>query len=233
LRHLRRRVGIVVGTLFAVWLLTWVGVLATSFLWTRDGALPVTADAIICLGGGMSYNGWERPDPASTRRALTCAELLQAGVAPVAVFSGAGNEVLSAGEAMANLARSSGLPAEAILVEPRARSTLENAVRAFALLPDSHGGQNGPYRVVIVSDAFHLPRAWIIFTLVGDAEVDVYAARMAYSYDDGPRARSYLQWTLREAFAIWANVGRIGAYLVGGLFGVDAQTRAAWFEPLR
>jgi uncharacterized SAM-binding protein YcdF (DUF218 family) len=176
----------------------------------------------------MSQNGWNRPGPASTRRALTCAELARAGVAPVAVFSGAGNRVLSAGEAMADLARgAAGLPPEAILVEPRARSTLQNAVLSYALLPDA------PDRVVIVSDAFHLPRAWIIFTLLGEAEVDVYAARTAYSYDDGPLARSHLQWTLREAFAIWANVGRIGVYLAGGLFGVDEQTRVAWFEPPR
>ena len=224
MRHLRRLLGIV----FAVWLLTWLGILATSFLWPRDAALPRAADAIICLGGGMSYNGWQDPGPASARRALTCAELVQAGVAPVAVFSGAGNGVMSAGEAMANLAQSVGLPAEAILGEARARSTLQNAVLSYALLPVH---PDRLHRVVIVSDAFHLPRAWITFTLLGEAEVDVYAARIAYSYDDGPPARSYVQWTLREAFAVWVNVGRTGAYLVGGLFGVDAQTRAAWFEP--
>jgi uncharacterized SAM-binding protein YcdF (DUF218 family) len=227
LRHLRRLFGIV-RIAIAVWLLTWVGIQTTSLLWTRDAALPETADAIICLGGGMSQNGWDRPGPASTRRALTCTELARANVAPVVVFSGAGNAVMSAGEAMANLAQSLGLRTEAILVEPRARSTLQNAILSYALLPDV---SDRSHRIVIVSDAFHLPRAWALFTLLGEAEVDVYAARMAYSYDDGPRARSHLQWTLREAVAIWANVGRIGAYLAGGLFGVDSLTRAAWFEP--
>jgi uncharacterized SAM-binding protein YcdF (DUF218 family) len=131
---------------------------------------------------------------------------------------------------MADLAQSSGLPTGAILVEPLARSTVQNAILSYAVLPDTPHGLN---RVVIVSDAFHLPRAWITFTLLGEAEVDVYAARMAYSYDDGPRARSYLQWTLRESVAIWVNIGRIGVYLAGGLFGVEPETRAAWFEPLR
>ncbi len=221
MRHLRRLAGIV----FVLWLLTWGGILATSLLWTHDAARPASADAVICLGGGMSYNGWNRAGPASARRALTCAELVQDGVAPLAVFTGTGNGVMSAGEAMANLAAENGLPAEAIVIEARARSTMQNAVLSYALLPDA------PDRVVIVSDPFHLPRSWIIFTLLGEAEVDVYAARMAYSYDDGPDARSYLQWTLRESVAVWANVARIGTYLVGGLFGIDPQTRAAWFEP--
>ncbi|MEJ6391571.1 YdcF family protein [Gymnodinialimonas ulvae] len=224
MRHLRRLARLA-GFIFGLWFLTWVGILATGLLWKHDAALPEAADAIICLGGGMSYHGWEDPGPASARRALTCAELVRDGVAPVAVFTGTGNSVMSAGEAMANLAAENGLPTEAIVIEPRARSTMQNAVFSYALLPDA------PDRVVIVSDPFHLPRSWIIFTLLGAAEVDVYAARMTYSYDDGPEARSYLQWTLREAFAVWANVARIGTYLAGGLFGIDPQTRAAWFEP--
>ena len=227
LRRLPKSAAILCAAGFVTWFVTWLAVLVVSLSWPRDAPLPETADAIICLGGGMSYNGWERPDPASTRRALTCADLARAGVAPLVVFSGTGNQVLSVGAAMANLARDAGVPAEAILVEPRARSTLQNAVLSYALLPEA------PDRVVIVSDPFHLPRAWLTFTLAGEAEVDVYAARMAYSYDDGPRARSDLQWTRREAVAIWANVGRVGAYLAGGLLGVDAQTRAAWFEPPR
>lgn len=222
MRHLRR----LAGTLVLLWFLSWGGILATSLLWKQDADLPAPADAIICLGGGMSYNGWAHPGPASARRARTCAELVQAGVAPVSVFTGTGNAVLSAGEAMANLARDAGLPDEAILVERRARSTLQNAVLSYDMLPDDIR------RVVIVSDPFHLPRSWVIFSLLGEADVDVYAARMAYSYDDGPQARSYLQWTLRESIAVWANVGRIGVHLAGGLLGIDAQTRASWFEPL-
>jgi uncharacterized SAM-binding protein YcdF (DUF218 family) len=222
LRLLRRLVG--AGIL--VWLVTWGGVVLADRLWPRDAPFPETADAVICLGGGMSYNGWERPGPASTRRALTCAELVRAGVAPVAVFTGTGHEVISAAEAMANLARDAGLPEDAILVEPRARSTLQNAALSYGMLPGDIE------RVVIVSDPFHLPRSWALFSLVGEAEVETYAARMRYSYDDGQRARGYLAWTLRESVAVLSNVLRVGIYLLGALLGVSDEARNSWFEPV-
>lgn len=208
------------------WLATWLSVIATSWLWPRDAPLPDAADAIICLGGGMSYMGWERPGPASSRRALTCAELMQAGVAPVVVFTGFGHEIMSVAEAMARLAEADGVPAEAMIVEPDARSTLQNAAFSLALLPA------GTERIVIVSDAFHLPRSWLIFNLLDAPEtaVSVYAARMAYTLEDGTCSRSYLGWTLRESVAIWANVARILAYFIGGLLGIDTETRITWFR---
>lgn len=223
-----RRAGWILGRLIRagvlIWALTWGAILVTDWLWPRHAALPEATDAVICLGGGMSLHGWERAGPASTRRALTCSELVQAGVAPVAVFTGAGHEVMSVAEAMANLAREAGLPETAILTEPRARSTLQNAALSYGMLPEDID------RVVIVSDPFHLPRSWVIFSLIGDVQVETYAARMIYSYDDGPEARSYLEWTLRESVAFWANVVRILVYLIGGVFDIDEQARVSWFD---
>lgn len=211
LQILRRLIGSVV----LVWFVTWMAILVVDRLWPRDAALPADADAVICLGGGMSYHGWDRAGPASTRRALTCVELVQAGVAPVVVFTGTGHEVTSVGEAMADLARDAGLAEAAIRVEHRAQSTLQNAALSYDMLPDDID------RVVIVSDPFHLLRSRVIFSLLGEAEVETYAARMRYSYDDGPRARSYLEWTLRESVAIWANIVRFGTYVIRDTFGAS------------
>jgi hypothetical protein len=50
---------------------------------------------------GMAEDTGPLPDAVTRGRALTCAALHAAGVAPVVVFTGAGNDTLSAAEAMA------------------------------------------------------------------------------------------------------------------------------------
>jgi hypothetical protein len=77
------------------------------------------------------------PDDVSRGRALTCAALHAAGVAPVVVFTGAGNDTLSAAEAMAAVAAEAGMPPQAMIVEPEAHSTIQNAAFGLALLPEA------------------------------------------------------------------------------------------------
>ncbi len=172
----------------------------------------------------MSLRGWEEPGPASARRARTCAELYRAGLAPVIVFTGYGHARVSAAEAMARLARAEGVPEAAILIEPDARSTIQNAAFGLALLPPD------TTRILLVSDAFHLPRSWMIFRVFGAPEIGLYAARAAYTPEDQPQARSLLGWQLRESIVIWVNLARAAAYFGGGLLGIEAETRIGWFN---
>jgi uncharacterized SAM-binding protein YcdF (DUF218 family) len=206
-----------------VWGSGFLAILAVQVSWPADAAPPAPADAIICLGAGMSFQGWERPDSASTRRARACAELYAAGVAPVVVFTGYGHSVSSVGQSMAEVARSEGLPRRAILIEPLAKSTIQNAVFALDML------ETPPRRVVVVSDAFHLPRSWAIFRIFGGVpEVALHAARDGEQLGRGERRM--LEWVARESLAIWSNLGRLAAYWAGGFAGIDRETRIGWFN---
>lgn len=218
-----RRLGRLLRAGLIVWAMTFAGVLAVMLFSPKTPAFPAEADAIICLGAGMSLDGWERPDAASERRALTCARLHDAGVAPRILFTGYGHEVFSAAQAMANTAATAGVPETALIVEPHAASTLQNAAFALDMLgPDTA-------RLVVVSDAFHLPRAWAIFRMFGVPEVALYPAG-----PDAPGAdttgRGLFGWAFRESLAIWANVARAAAYGLGGLAGIEHDTRIAWFD---
>ncbi|MCU4651849.1 YdcF family protein [Roseibacterium sp. SDUM158016] len=205
------------------WAAGFVALLGVQVFWPADAAPPEPADAIVCLGAGMSYQGWELPDSASTRRARTCADLYAAGVAPVVIFTGYGHAVSSAARAMSEVARAEGLPRQAALIEPRAKSTIQNAVFSLNML------ETPPQRVVVVSDPFHLPRSWAIFRIFGEVpDVSVYAA--ADTEDRGRGERREVEWVFRESFAVWSNLGRLVAYWAGGLAGVDRATRIGWFN---
>jgi uncharacterized SAM-binding protein YcdF (DUF218 family) len=63
------------------------------------------------------------------------------------------------GQVMARTAQAEGIPASAILVEPEARNTLENACYSARIMK-AHGWRSAE----VVSTASHLPRAAIIFS---------------------------------------------------------------------
>jgi uncharacterized SAM-binding protein YcdF (DUF218 family) len=206
-----------------LWAATLLFVMAVVAFWPEGRPAPAPGDAIICLGAGLSHYDHQLPGPASERRALTCGALHAAGVAPVVVFSGIGSAERAVADAMADRAIAAGLPADVALREPDSRSTIQNAAFSLDMLA-------GPDRVIVVSDAFHLPRAWLIFKAMGVDEVALYAAAPVPGYVPHPDDKPMWSWTLRESLAIWLNAGRAAAYVVGGLVGVDHDTRIAWFK---
>lgn len=201
--------------------LAWIWAFDRS--WPEDAPLPARADAIVCLGGGMSYRGWEKPGPDSTRRARTCAELYRAGVAPRIVFTGAGHHVSSAAAAMAELAIAEGVPRAAVRIEPAAHSTIQNAVFSLPLLPP------GAQRLVIVSDAYHLPRAAALFRVFTPHEIAIFGARAAYTANGSPRNATRGEAIWREGYVVWANVARVAVYGVGRLAGLERDRIVGWF----
>lgn len=213
-------VGRLLRTVLLIYAASVAVVLLVQIAWPRPQAVPEPADAIICLGAGMADEASPLPDEVSRSRARTCAALHARGVAPVVVFTGAGNDDHSAAQAMATTAVDAGLPADAVIVEPRAHSTLQNAAFGLALLHEP------PDRVILVSDAFHLPRAWVIFRLLDTAELSLYATQSDFEAPLSTRA----QWSLREGAAIWFNAGRIAVYGVAGLMGIERDTRISWFN---
>nr|WP_255599335.1 YdcF family protein [Hasllibacter sp. MH4015] len=162
--------------------------MAVEWAWPRSAPQGVSADTIICLGGGASDG---RLFASSRTRAERCVELYLAGAAPQIVFTG-----VQAAEPMADLARASGVPAEVILVETQSRSTLQNALFSSRIM-------TGTEDVLLVSSAYHLPRSWLTFRLMGYDRVTVIAAE---GRSDGARP------LFREALAIWFNAARYGMW---------------------
>ncbi len=207
-----------------VWTATFLAVFVYSAWPTTQPTSIAPADAIICLGAGMSpTEGWMVPDAATRRRAATCAQLYLQDAAPTIIFTGYGQHVSSAAAAMARVAAEYGVPPQAMVLEEDARSTIQNAAFSLPLLPPDAS------RVIVVTDRFHLPRAGLIFRALTDLELEMVPAdtRLDGSHASG---RSMLRWIAREAVAIWSNLARGAIYLVAGFAGVDTDTRIGWFN---
>jgi len=215
-----RRLGRLIRAGVLVWFATFVAVFLAELLWPTDPPFPARADAIFCLGAGMEEDPSPLPDPVTEGRAQTCVTLFQEGVAPVIVFTGAGNDTHSASSAMVSIARQAGLPEDAILEDPLAHSTLQNAAFGLALLPEA------PERIVLVSDRFHLPRAWVIFRVLGPQDVSLYPTSETFI----PPITWRALWSARESLALWFNVGRLSVYTIAGWVGFDRDTRISWFN---
>ncbi|MEX5729690.1 uncharacterized SAM-binding protein YcdF (DUF218 family) [Rhodovulum iodosum] len=98
-------------------------------------------------------------------------ELSNAGDTPRLVLSGGGGGQNSMAEGMKEIALDAGVPAEVILVEGRSGSTLQNALFSRQAM-----GDNVPGHLVIVTDRFHIPRAWASFRWAGMSDFVLVAA---------------------------------------------------------
>ena len=201
-----------------LWSVSFLAVLAWTFLWPMDRPLP-QGDAIICLGAGVDSAG--RIDQASTKRAQACAELARAGAAPIVVFSGgprrAGLPTAAAG--MADVANAAGMGVALVLLEDASYSTLHNALYSLEMVAPKA-------RLILVSEAFHLPRSWGSFRVMGASDLVLYPSERLR------RSARGFEWgmILREGLAIWFNIARYSAWRIGGALGIDATTRAAWLH---
>lgn len=128
-----------------------------------DPATATPFDAIVVLSGGVADKGSLRASvelsSSSLRRTICGVDLFERGLAPRLVLTGGDASIIGEGPAeaaeMARLARRLGVPAEALVLETRSRTTYENAVQTRHLLGDSS--------LVIVTSASHLARARGLF----------------------------------------------------------------------
>lgn len=118
-------------------------------------------DVAIVLGARIMADG--NPSPAMVRRVRHALDLLQGGrVRAMLMTGGATTHDQPEAIVMRDLALSWGAEPAQIHVETQARNTIENARLVAPLL---HA--NGWSRPVVVTDSFHLPRAWYIFRRFG------------------------------------------------------------------
>lgn len=117
--------------------------------------LPPAWAALIVAGCPPLPDG--QPSPSLARRVRLAVALWRQGVAPLLVISGGGPDHGRWTEASvgAALAEAEGVPRSAILEEPLARSTRDNARRTRDLL--------GDVPVVVVTDADHRFRCERVF----------------------------------------------------------------------
>jgi uncharacterized SAM-binding protein YcdF (DUF218 family) len=139
------------GYVTPVWLASAAGVVFWSH---RDEA--ERADAIVVLGAAQ-YVG--RPSPVLKARLDHAISLWRGQMAPRVIFTGGRGTGDTTSEAAVSrkYAIKHGVPASAILIEDRGRTTSES-MRAVAALGQAWGVR----RVILVSDPFHMMRLGIL-----------------------------------------------------------------------
>ncbi len=173
------------------------------------------ADVIIVLSAGLS-----RDDPAlddfSKARVAAGVELWRAGVAPTLLMSGGPSPStgLHLAEALKREAIALGAPEWSILVEGNSISTFENARFTQEVARSERWS-----RAVIVSDDFHLLRAWALFDYWGgDDGLEIAALAPAHGRGDAGFPRAVMALA-RETLALPYNVMKIAAQSGLDLFG--------------
>jgi uncharacterized SAM-binding protein YcdF (DUF218 family) len=170
-------------------------------------------DAVVLLGGAVSPAASLPDEPAwndNVERLLTVRTLLANGQAKVAIVSGGalGAGLPTEAEYLARELIAMGIAPERVVVEPKANNTRENATESKKLLE-----QLGAKRVLLVTSAFHMPRAVGCFRAVGieadvrpvdyrirDASLDPHVApRGEYL---GLSARAIREWVGRGVYAV-------------------------------
>lgn len=128
------------------------------------------ADAIVILGGAthppIAPRPWVEVNEAGDR-VLYGAKLYRDGDIPWVILSGGRVEwrdsALSESADMATLMQAMGVPASAILQDPRSLNTYENVVNVKQILENQQ--LQGP--IILVTSALHMPRALAIFKKQG------------------------------------------------------------------
>ena len=140
----------------------------------------------IVFGAGLQRNG--SASPVLYDRVATAAALYQAGKVSRLLLSG-DNSYLTYNEpqAMLEAALQLGVPENALVMDYAGRSTYDTCYRARAIFGLNHA--------LLVTQAFHLPRALYLCDALGVSGVGVAADRRTYA------ARSVNYWNMREIFA--------------------------------
>jgi uncharacterized SAM-binding protein YcdF (DUF218 family) len=150
-------------------------------------------DAIVVLGAPLAAD--DRLSPVLVERVTAAAALYARGGAPVVVATGGvtGRARRAEAAVMAEGLVEHGVPAAAVVVEDRSRSTAENAALVRGVLGDRRA-------VWLVTQPFHARRARWIFRRAG-FEPRVWHIADSMEYRDRRRA---LRWLARE-YGAWVG----------------------------
>jgi SanA protein len=147
--------------------------------------VPARRVAIV-FGAGLWRNG--TATPVLYDRVQVAAELYRAGKVEKLLMSG-DNRFIDYNEpaVMREVALSLGVPEQAIVLDYAGRSTYDTCYRAHAIFQLD--------QAILVTQAFHLPRAIYLCNHLGVDSIGVEADRQVY------RKSAMLYWNLRELMA--------------------------------
>lgn len=134
-----------------------------------------SADAIVVLSGGrvLAPGSAKVSEWCDADRFFGGVELYQARKAPLIVFTGGAAPweptAPSEGEMLVGFARGFGVPAEAVVTTGKVFNTADEAAAVAALLAGrpAAGADKSPPVVLLVTSAFHMPRAKVQFEAAG------------------------------------------------------------------
>jgi len=172
----RKRWAFLLGALALLWLWFWSSPAVSDWVrgYLEDQNPPMAiqgvpqAEAIVVLGGGVSpasLGGLYPNLESGADRVWHAARLFHASKAPLVLLTGGSDPSHSAAseaEAMLRFMRDLGVPAPALVLENRSRNTSQNAEYSAEIL----AGQ-GINRILLVTSAYHMPRARRLFEAQG------------------------------------------------------------------
>ncbi|MCE9548567.1 MAG: YdcF family protein [Planctomycetia bacterium] len=213
----RRRLRWVVLALAMLWIwcMPLTGYLALGSLewaYPPSKSLPADVQAIVVLSGGIDYADAVRPKavlaPDTLARCLHGADVYRDLPTCPVLLSGGKVDAQNIGpqlaESMRDLMIELGIPAEKLLLEAGSRNTYENAVESARILKSA-----GIQRIVLVTDAAHLPRAVRCFRAQGIEVVPSGCRYMATAFPWSPAAlvpQSYGAVGVEYAFHEWLGL---------------------------
>jgi uncharacterized SAM-binding protein YcdF (DUF218 family) len=121
------------------------------------------SDAIVVLGAGLLHQGMLPEE--SLRRLVRGITLYKQGMAPLLVVDGnprPDDPNLSEAEVRSRLARTMGIPSDAIVKQETSTSTIEESKLIATLLHPRN-----VHRIILVTDPFHMHRAKLVFERAG------------------------------------------------------------------
>jgi uncharacterized SAM-binding protein YcdF (DUF218 family) len=199
-----RRLGRLAAAGLVLLALTYVGLAGFALLFPALHEMPDEAPLAVVLGGGLEGDG--ALSPLSRGRIETGLALLAEGRVPRLHLTGSAGEVAR----MTEIARHHGAPPDVLTFEDRSSSTLQNArftLEAIGPLPAG---------TLLVTQAYHLPRAWASFRWAGARGLVLVPAQGFSGIPLGERA----EHLGRETLAWWFNIGRTGVVGMLEAFGL-------------
>lgn len=155
---------------------------------------PPRYDAAIVLGAMVHPDG--RPSAAMTRRVARACGLVRDGMVGQLLMSGGPvAHPIPEAHVMRGLALKEGLEPGRLLVEDRSRNTIENA-RLSAPLVAAEGWRS----LLMVTDAYHVPRALYVFARFG---LKVTAAA---AWPERPGREWWAAWAREAAALPWTAI---------------------------
>jgi uncharacterized SAM-binding protein YcdF (DUF218 family) len=178
------RISLVCFGLFAA-LLIWA--IAARTLAPLSNTNRQSFDAIVVLGTPADSDG--NPTPELLDRITEGVHEYERGIAPRIIVTGAAahNRFVEA-EVMARVAEAQGVPASVIVQEAHALDTIQNACYSTRILES-----RGWHSVEVVSSAYHLPRAAIIFAHLA---ADKPSGRLEWRMHPAPANLTPDYWSL-------------------------------------